>query len=170
MQLLPSGEGGQITTGSCDRGSSKNIRIRAKKKVPASILGWSSNTIIRECGAPQFGGRDKRLGNVHRTAGLDENSVKPHDDCTCQFATTSRVLWKKQPALLVTDCTSVPDAVHKEGTAPSSTHKPLAVELAIFEITGPWKAKQTGGGSTVPDCSFVSPSAHRGSTTRDNNK
>ena len=55
------------------------------KKVPTSILGWSSNTIKRECDAPQFGGRDKQLGNVHGTAGLGENTVKPHDDCTCQL-------------------------------------------------------------------------------------
>ena len=55
------------------------------KKVPASILGCSSDKINRECGAPQFGGRDKQLGNVHGTAGLDENILKPHDDCTCQL-------------------------------------------------------------------------------------
>ena len=69
--------------------------------------------------------------------------------------TTSRVLWKKQPALLVTDCTSVHDAIHKEGTAPSSTHKPLAVELAIFEITGHGRRSRLEvDRRTVPDCSL----------------
>ena len=37
---------------------------------------------------------------------------------------------KKQPAVLVTDCESLHDAVHKEGAAPSSTDKRLAIELA----------------------------------------
>ena len=99
------------------------------------------------CGAPQFGGRDKQLGNVHGTARLDENSVKPHDDCT-----------------------SVHDAIHKEGTAPSSTHKPLAVELAIFEITGHGRRSRLEVDRLSQIAVLFSPSAHRGSTTRDNNK
>ena len=35
-----------------------------------------------------------------------------------------------QPALLVTDCKSPHDALHKERAAPSSTDKRLAIELA----------------------------------------
>ena len=39
---------------------------------------------------------------------------------------------KKQPALLVTDCKSLYDAIHKEA-APASTDKRLAIELAIVK-------------------------------------
>ena len=37
---------------------------------------------------------------------------------------------KNQPALLVTDCKSLYDAIQKEGAAPSSTDNRLAIDLA----------------------------------------
>ena len=40
---------------------------------------------------------------------------------------------KKQPRMLVTDCKSVHDAIHKEGAAPSSTDTRLAMELTIVK-------------------------------------
>ena len=36
-----------------------------------------------------------------------------------------------RPSILVTDCKSLYDAIHKEGAAPASTDKRLAIELAI---------------------------------------
>ena len=38
---------------------------------------------------------------------------------------------KARPSILITDCKSRYDAVHKEGAAPASTDKRLAIELAI---------------------------------------
>ena len=44
-----------------------------------------------------------------------------------------------RPSILVTDCKSLYDAIHKEGAAPASTDKRLAIELAIV------KAKAVAG-------------------------
>ena len=41
---------------------------------------------------------------------------------------------KQQPALLVSDCKSLHDAIHKEGAAPKSADKRHAVELAIVKL------------------------------------
>ena len=38
-----------------------------------------------------------------------------------------------RPSILVTDCKSLYDAIHKEGAAPASTDKRLAIVLAIFK-------------------------------------
>ena len=38
-----------------------------------------------------------------------------------------------RPSVLVTDCKSLYDAIHKEGAAPASTDKRLAIELAIVK-------------------------------------
>ena len=38
-----------------------------------------------------------------------------------------------RPSILVTDCNSLYDAIHKEGAAPASTDKRLAIELAIVK-------------------------------------
>ena len=45
----------------------------------------------------------------------------------------------ERPSILVTDCKSLFDAFHKEGAAPASTDKRLAIELAIV------KAKAASG-------------------------
>ena len=44
-----------------------------------------------------------------------------------------------RPSVLVTDCKSLYDAIHKEGAAPASTDKRLAIELALV------KAKAVSG-------------------------
>ena len=44
-----------------------------------------------------------------------------------------------RPSILVTDCKSLYDAIHKEGAGPASTDKRLAIELAIV------KAKAVSG-------------------------
>ena len=41
-----------------------------------------------------------------------------------------------RPSILVTDCKSLYDAIHKEGAAPASTDKRLAIELAIVKGQG----------------------------------
>ena len=40
-----------------------------------------------------------------------------------------------RPSILVTDCKSLYVAIHKEGAAPASTDKRLAIELAIVKAT-----------------------------------
>ena len=40
---------------------------------------------------------------------------------------------KARPSILVTDCKSLYDAIHKEGASPASTVKRLAIELAIIK-------------------------------------
>ena len=40
-----------------------------------------------------------------------------------------------RPSILVTDCKSLYDAIHKEGAAPASTDKKLAIELAKVKST-----------------------------------
>ena len=44
-----------------------------------------------------------------------------------------------RPSILVTDCKSLYDTIHREGAAPASTDKRLAIELAIV------KAKAVSG-------------------------
>ena len=40
---------------------------------------------------------------------------------------------KARPSILITDCKSLYDAIHKEGAAPASTDKRLAIELTKVE-------------------------------------
>ena len=40
---------------------------------------------------------------------------------------------KARPSILVIDCKGLYDAIHKEGAAPASTDKRLAIELAIVK-------------------------------------
>ena len=40
---------------------------------------------------------------------------------------------KARPSILTTDCKSLYDAIHKDGAAPASTDKRLAIELAIVK-------------------------------------
>ena len=54
------------------------------------------------------------------------------------------------PSILVTDCKSLYDAIHKEGAAPASTDKRLAIEVDIV------KAKAVSGVDAryqIADCS-----------------
>ena len=43
-----------------------------------------------------------------------------------------------RPSILVTDCKSLHDDIHKEGAAPASTDKKLAIELAIVKAASRW--------------------------------
>ena len=52
---------------------------------------------------------------------------------TAEFSLDSYEGAEKKKALLVTDCKSLCDAIHKEGAAPSSTDQRLALELAIVK-------------------------------------
>ena len=58
--------------------------------------------------------------------------------------------FKDRPSILITDCKSLYDAIHKEGAAPASTDKRLAIELAIV------KAKAVSGETALRwiDASF----------------
>ena len=80
------------------------------------------------------------------------------------------VLSKKQPALLVTDCQSLHDAIHKEGAASSSTNKRLAIELVVMSraTEGEADLRWIHARYQIADC--VSPSTHLESLKRCYNK
>ena len=106
-------------------------------RVPVSVLSWQS----------------KKIKRVVRSSLAAE---------TCSMSTCQehldwmRTMWEQmtrgefvlenyeqfltaRPSILVTDCKSLYDAIHKEGAAPASTDKRLAIELAIV------KAKAVSG-------------------------
>ena len=96
---------------------------------------------------------------------MDENAVDPDDDGR-DFSGQIGGCFEKQLALLVTDCKSLYDAIHKEGAAHSSTDKRLAIELTIVK-SRTTEAKHTRGGSTHGTrLQTVSPSTHRESLKR----
>ena len=106
-------------------------------RVPVSVLSWQSKKI-------------KRV--VRSSLAAEASSMS-----TCQeHLDWMRTMWeqmtrsefvlenyeqflKPRPSILVTDCKSLYDAIHKQGAAPASTEKRLAIELAIF------KAKTVSG-------------------------
>ena len=106
-------------------------------RVPVSVLSWQSKKI-------------KRV--VRSSLAAEASSMS-----TCQeHLDWMRTMWeqmtrsefvlenyeqflKARPSILVTDCKSLYDAIHKEGAAPASTDKRLAIELAII------KAKAVSG-------------------------
>ena len=65
-----------------------------------------------------------------------------------QFLTT-------RPSILGTDCKSLYDAIHKEGAAPASTDKRLAIELAIVKakaVSGETDLRWSGARYQIADC------------------
>ena len=110
-------------------------------RVPVSVLSWQS----------------KKIKRVVRSSLAAE---------TCSMSTCQehldwmRTIWEQmtrgdfvlenydqfltaRASILVTDCKSLYDAIHKEGAAPASTDKRLAIELAIV------KAKAVSGESDL---------------------
>ena len=93
-------------------------------RVPVSVLSWQS----------------KKIKRVVRSSLAAE---------TCSMSTCQehfdlmRTVWEQMPSILVTDCKSLYDAIDKEGAAPASTYKRLAIELAIV------KAKAVSGETDV---------------------
>ena len=60
-----------------------------------------------------------------------------------------------RPSILVTDCKSLYDAIHKEGAAPASTDKRLAIELAIVKakaVSGETDLRWTDAKYQIADC------------------
>ena len=58
-------------------------------------------------------------------------------------------------SIFVTDCKSLYDAIHKEGTAPASTDERLAIELAIVKakaVCGESDLRWTGARYQIADC------------------
>ena len=100
-------------------------------RVPVSVLNWQSKKI-------------KRV--VRSSLAAEASSMS-----TCQeHLDWMRTMWeqmtrsefvlenyeqflKARPSILVTDCKSLYGAIHKEGAAPASTDKRLAIELAIIK-------------------------------------
>ena len=100
-------------------------------RVPVSVLSWQSQKI-------------KRV--VRSSLAAEASSMS-----TCQeHLDWMRTMWeqmtrgefvlenyeqflKARPSILVTYCKSLYDAIHKEGAAPASTDKRLAIELVIIK-------------------------------------
>ena len=60
-----------------------------------------------------------------------------------------------RPSILVTDCKSLYDAIHKEGAAPASTDKRLAIELAIVKaeaVSGETDLRWIDARYPIADC------------------
>ena len=62
---------------------------------------------------------------------------------------------KARPSILVTDCQSLYDAIHKEGAAPASKDKRLATELAIIRakaVSGETDLRWVDARYQIADC------------------
>ena len=62
---------------------------------------------------------------------------------------------KTRPSILVTDCKSLYDAIHKEGADPASTDKRLAIELAMVKakaVSGETHLRLIDAGYQISDC------------------
>ena len=62
---------------------------------------------------------------------------------------------KARPSTLVTECKSLNDAIHKEGAAPASTDKRLAIELATVnaeEVSGETDLRWIDARYQIADC------------------
>ena len=60
-----------------------------------------------------------------------------------------------RPSILVADCKSVYDAIHKEGAAPASTDKRLAIELPIIKaqaVSGETDLRWIDARYKIADC------------------
>ena len=60
-----------------------------------------------------------------------------------------------RPSVLFTDCKSLYDAIHKEGAAPASTDKRLAIELAIVKaeaVSGETDLRWIDARYQIADC------------------
>ena len=60
-----------------------------------------------------------------------------------------------RPSIVVTDCKSLYDAIHKEGAAPASTDKRLAIELAIVKdkaVSGETGSRWIDARYQIADC------------------
>ena len=113
-----------------------------------SHLILAVNASITDCRVPVsvLSSENKKIKRVVRSSLAEEASSVS----TCQEHLDSmRTMWgqmtrnelvlenyeqflKARPSFLVSDCKSLYDALHKEGAAPASTDKRLAIELAII--------------------------------------
>ena len=70
--------------------------------------------------------------DLPRTSRLNAHDVgtdDPQSFCAREF----EQFLTARPSILITDCKSLYDAIHKEGAAPASTDKRSAIELAIVK-------------------------------------
>ena len=60
-----------------------------------------------------------------------------------------------RPSILVTDCKSLYDAIHKEGAAPASRDERLAIELAMVKakaVSGETDLRRIDARYQISDC------------------
>ena len=97
-------------------------------RVPVSVLSWQSkkiNRVVRSSLAAETCSMSTCQEHLDWMRTMREQMTRSDfvlENCE-QFLTA-------RPSILVTDCKSLYDAKHKEGAAPASTDKRLAIELA----------------------------------------
>ena len=106
-------------------------------RVPVSVLSWQSKKIKRVVRS-SLAAEASSMSTCQEH--LDWMRTMSDQMTRSEFALENyEQFLKARPSMLVTDCKSSYDAIHKEGAAPASTDKRLAIELAIV------KAKAVSG-------------------------
>ena len=100
-------------------------------RVPISVLSWQSKEIKRVVRS-SLAAEPSSMSTCQEH--LDRMRTKWEQMTSSEFVLENyEQFLKARPSILVTDCKSLYDAVHKEGAAPASTDKRLAIELAIVK-------------------------------------
>ena len=106
-------------------------------RVPVSVMSWQSKKIKRVvCSSLAAEVSSMSACQEH----LDWMRTMWAQMTSSEFVLENcEQFLKGRPSILITDCKSLYDAIHKEGAAPASTDKRLAIELAMV------KAKAASG-------------------------
>ena len=100
-------------------------------RVPVSVLSWQSKKIkrvVRSSLAAEASSMSTCQEHLHWMRTMWEQMT--HSEFVLE---NYEQFLQARPSILVTDCRSLYDAIHKEGAAPTSTDKILANELALFK-------------------------------------
>ena len=119
-------------------------------RVPVSVLSWQSKRVVRcslaaeTCSMSTCQEHLDWMRTMWEQMTRGEFVLENHE----QFLTA-------RPSILVTDCKSLYDAIHKEGAAPASTDKRLAIELAIVKekaVSGETDLRWIDARYQIADC------------------
>ena len=134
-------------------------------RVPVSVLSWQSkkiNSVVRSslaadtCSMATCQEHLDWMRTIRELMTRGDFVLENYE----QFLTA-------RPSILVADCKSLYDAVHKEGTAPASTDKRLAIELAIVKakaVSGETDLRWIDARYQIADC-LTKHASRKGSPT-----
>ena len=100
-------------------------------RVPVSVLSWQSKKIKRFVRS-SLGAEASRMFTCQEHLDWMRTMWEQMTSSAFVLENCEQFL-KARPSILITDCKSLYDAIDKEGTAPASTGKRLAVELATVK-------------------------------------